>query len=358
MRQDRRCPSRKFQQRRGPKRAGLVDQRGLRRFLVLFGRDFDQPQRPLFAQRNKIAVDVEQRRAGQVRLAPHDFAAGQLDAPQFSVRVVATARTIQITVAMDCRAPVGLHRLVAPPVGIGPNHVVTARSKLQQRASRTVGFGNEHLVADDHRVAGVDALQFRRPPGKMEIDRPSARVEAQQSPAGEHKTPLPAADFGQCRAGIAGQFVSQFVLHFATELVEGDDARTVGPSLFQVAGGRGGFGPAPPDLDEQQILEDDRCAADAEEVFHDAKFGWRVDLPDELAGPGVDAVQHPLGAEDVDPVVIDQGRWRADRYRIRRCRRNRRDNRIARAVCRFRFPRPAGGRGPPGDRIGTDGLRW
>ena len=46
VRQDRRRPGRKFQQRRGAKRSGLVDQHRLRRFFVLFGRGFDQPQLP------------------------------------------------------------------------------------------------------------------------------------------------------------------------------------------------------------------------------------------------------------------------------------------------------------------------
>ena len=142
----------------------------------------------------------------------------------------------------------------------------------------------------------------------MKIERPLARVEAQQSAASKHKAPLSAADFGQRRAGVTGQLVSQLVLHFAGPLVEGDDGGAVGPSPVQTAAGRSRFGPAATDLDDQQIPEDDRCAADAEKVFHDAKVGCGIDFPNGLAGLSVDAVQHSLGAENVDPVVIDDRR--------------------------------------------------
>src|SRR5262249_11868883 len=56
-------------------------------------------------------------------------------------------------------------------------------------------------------------------------------------------------------------------------------------------------------------LFDDRGGGDAEEVRHHAELGRRVHLPEGF-GPLVveaEAVQHPLGAEDVNAVVLDDG---------------------------------------------------
>ena len=62
------------------------------------------------------------------------------------------------------------------------------------------------------------------------------------------------------------------------------------------------------DLGDQQIAFDDRRAADAEEVLHDAELGrWCRPSRLQLAVVGSQAVEHPFGAIDVDAAVAHDG---------------------------------------------------
>ena len=58
------------------------------------GIDLQQPEHPVLAQADEVAVDEEQRAPGQPILAPSNLAGLQLDAAQFRPRGAATARSI------------------------------------------------------------------------------------------------------------------------------------------------------------------------------------------------------------------------------------------------------------------------
>src|SRR5207245_11070151 len=67
-------------------------------------------------------------------------------------------------------------------------------------------------------------------------------------------------------------------------------------------------GRADADHDEQQVAFDHRGASDAEEILHDAEFLGRVHLPQFfglLIVNVLQAVEHALGAEDIDAVAVD-----------------------------------------------------
>ena len=124
-----------------------------------------------------------------------------------------------------------------------------------------------------------------------------------QSAPGEREAPAAAADRGQLRRGIAGQLVGDGVLHLAGALVEGHDARAVALHAVHVESpGVLRLGRAAADHHDQQVALDDRRAAHAEEVLHDAELPGRIDLPQRLAVLGAHAVEHPLGAEQIDAV--------------------------------------------------------
>src|SRR5262249_5251407 len=129
--------------------------------------------------------------------------------------------------------------------------------------------------------------------------------EADQTAAGEQEAPAAAADGGQHRAGIAGQLIGDAVLDLAGVLVEGDQAAAVALQVLEVhavAAGR-----AAADLHQQQVALDDRCADDAEEVLDDPELLPRVHLPDEFAVGRPHAVEHALGAVDVDARAVHDG---------------------------------------------------
>src|SRR5688572_9738022 len=88
------------------------------------------------------------------------------------------------------RVPVKLHRLVATAKLVLPDYVVSARLEFQQRAPRSVGLGNKHLVAHDHRTARVDTFELRRPPGEVEVNLASRRVEHHQPAASKDEAAL------------------------------------------------------------------------------------------------------------------------------------------------------------------------
>src|SRR5262245_38588056 len=96
--------------------------------------------------------------------------------------------TIQIAVVNDRRPPVALHALLVL-LGFIPDDVVAAGLDLEQRAAGAVGFGNEHLVVDDNRIRGIDALKIFGPPGKVELNFAGLRLKSDQSAACEDESP-------------------------------------------------------------------------------------------------------------------------------------------------------------------------
>ena len=112
---------------------------------------------------------------------------------------------------------------------IFPHHVVCARPHPQQRTADFIRFGDEHRVAGDHRRAGVDAVQILGPPRIFEIDFAGVGSNATNPPRAKHEAPSPAADRGQRRAGVGGQFIGDLIFHGPGALVERDDSA---PSPF------------------------------------------------------------------------------------------------------------------------------
>src|SRR5260370_171496 len=114
----------------------------------------------------------------------------------------------------------------------------------------------------------------------MKIDLAASWFHGGQSAAGKDETPAPAADCGQRRDGVAGQFVRNLVADRAGELVKGDDAGMVPFQLRRRK--RSTSRGAAADLSDQQITLNDRRTADTEEVLHKPKLGFRIVLPDRL----------------------------------------------------------------------------
>ena len=56
---------------------------------------------------------------------------------------------------------------------------------------------------------------------------------------------------------------------------------------------------------DEQIAIDDRHAADAEEVLLEVVLRLGIDLPEFLAVVASEAVEHPLGAVDVNAIAVD-----------------------------------------------------
>ena len=180
-----------------------------------------------------MPVDIEERSESQARLAPGHLAGLPLDAPQLGSAGIPPARSIQVSLVVDRRVPVRLHRLVTAR-RVAPDHFVSARRDAQQRASRAVRLGDEHLVGDDDGRGGVDTVAEPGAPRVMKLDFASKRVEPDQPAAGKHEAPAPAADRRQSRRGVAGQLVAERVLHFARSLVKGHDPRAVAHRAIQV----------------------------------------------------------------------------------------------------------------------------
>src|SRR5262245_46338160 len=82
----------------------------------------------------------------------------------------------------------------------------------------------------------------------------------------------------QQRAGVTGQFVGDAVADLARALVERHHAAAVALEAGEVV--RVAPLGAAADLHDQQVVLDDRRAADAEEVLHDAEPVARVHLPE------------------------------------------------------------------------------
>src|SRR5262249_22598600 len=217
------------------------------------------------------------------------------------------AAAVQVAAHMNRRHPVGHHTLLASLAGVGPHFLVpAARLQLQKRATDLVALGDEDLVADDDRVAGVDALDKFRPPPVVEVHFPGARLHRQQPAARKEQAQAALADGDDDRRGVAGEFVADLVLDLARVLVERHQGGAVAADVLD------GFVAVPrraaTDLYQEQVALDERRAADAEEVLHDAELLVRVDLPGRLAVRHAHAVEHAFGAEDVDAVAVHDRR--------------------------------------------------
>src|SRR5262249_34359424 len=101
---------------------------------------------------------------------------------------------------------------------------------------------------------------------------------------------------------VTRQLVGDAVAYLAGELVEGDEAAAVSLEVH-----RDFRTPArtAADVDQEQVAFNDRRAADAEEVLHDAEVGAGVHLPDGLAVQDPHAMEYALGTVDVDAVAVD-----------------------------------------------------
>ena len=152
-------------------------------------------------------------------------------------------------------------------------------------------------------IAGIGAFEDLGPPGKVKVDLAVGRVEGEQTAAGQDEAPAPAVDGRQHRTGIAGQLVADAVADLAGAFVEGDDARLVALDVAEmdlIAAGR-----TAAHLHDEQVAFHHRRAADAEEVLHDAELRPFIDLPDDLAVLGVDAVEHAFDAVAKDQIAVD-----------------------------------------------------
>src|SRR5262249_40681301 len=238
-----------------------------------------------------------------VLLAPEHLAGVEVNAAQLGVALVAPAAAVQIPLIVDRCHPVTLHALVvALLVLVAPEHLGAARLDLQQRGAGTVCLGDKDPVADNDRIAGVDALDGTSAPGEVKLLLAGGGVEGNQPAAGKYKAPVLLADCGQHRAGVTGQFPGSAPLLLAGALVEGDDTGAVALESGEVdlvTAGR-----AAADLHDQQVSLDDRGAADAEEVLHHPVVLPRVHLPERLAAGGAQAVQHSPPALKVDALAI------------------------------------------------------
>ena len=142
----------------------------------------------------------------------------------------------------------------------------------------------------------------------MEILTAGNRVEADQAAPGEDECPRTAGDCRERGARVTGQLVAEAVADNARPLVEGHNAGAVSPNAVELPRGNltAGGGRAA-DGGDQQVSRDNRRAPDAEEVRYHAEGGGCVHLPDHGAVGNREAVQHPLGPDDVDAVIVDNG---------------------------------------------------
>src|SRR5262249_17781816 len=88
-------------------------------------------------------------------------------------------------------------------------------------------------------------------------------------------------------------------------LVEGDHSTAVAPDVHER------FRPAVPGtaahLGDEQVAFDYRHAGNAKKILQHIEPGLCVHLPNHLAVAGPHAIQHPLGAIDLDPVAVHHG---------------------------------------------------
>src|SRR5687768_17278882 len=104
----------------------------------------------------------------------------------------------------------------------------------------------------------------------------AGRLEPDQSTTGKDKAPPTHIDGSYDGARVAGQLVGQPILFLAGPFVEGHDSRTVAghaPRIHRWASGR-----TAADEHDQVLSLDDRRAADAKEILHNAVFLSRVDF--------------------------------------------------------------------------------
>jgi hypothetical protein len=205
----------------------------------------------------------------------------------------------------------------------------------QQRGARTVRFRNEDLIVDNHRTAGVDAFELRRPPRELEVDFPRRRIKHNESAPRKNKAPrrikAPGSaggrtangrtfarfvprrsrrlQLGDHGTGVTRQFIGRLPTNLTGQFVERYHAAavTVDLPLGCINIGRPARRAAP-DVRNQEIAPHNRRPADAEEVFHHAKLFRRVDLPDFLPVNHLHASQSSLGAHEVNPIPVDHGR--------------------------------------------------
>src|SRR5581483_1328201 len=236
------------------------------------------------------------------RLAPLDLTGRQLDAPQLGLRRVPAAGAVDVAVDVDGSVPVALQLLAARAGVVLPDDLGAARRDAEQHTAAAVALGQQHPIADDNRVGRVDALQRLGPPRELERDVSCGRLEPDEPVPRPVQPEPPAADLGNGRAGIAGQFVGGAVPLLAGALVEHNDAAAVALQVAEVVRLRAGRAAA--DRDDQQVPFDERRPADAEEVLDDVVLRLRIDVPERLAVGRPDAVQHALGAVGVDAVAV------------------------------------------------------
>src|SRR5206468_9382441 len=136
-------------------------------------------------------------------------------------------------------------------------------------------------VSDAVLVAGDAAPPGPRPTEEVALDLARVRLEPHQAAARQHEAPAPAVDGRQHGAGVARQFVSNPVHHFAGALLERNNPAAVALQFveFQLVAARR----TAADLRNQEITFDHGRTADAEEILDDAEFGDGVHLPERLA---------------------------------------------------------------------------
>ena len=146
-------------------------------------------------------------------------------------------------------------------------------------------------------------------PGELKINFARLRLEPDQTAAREIETPASAIDGGEDRTGIRGKFIRDFVNHFARELIEGHDSRSVSLGLAKIF--RSKPLRAAANGDDEQIPLHDRHTANAKEVLVNMKRLLRAEAPNLLTIFNLDADQHSLWTKDVDAIVIDDrtGTW-------------------------------------------------
>ena len=273
------------------------------------GRRLEDSKRAVFAEAHELAVDEQQRRAAHVRFAPHHLAGLPFDAAQLGLGGVVAARSVKIALVFDRRVPMKSHRLIAAAIAVVPHFHELCSVEADDGAADLVGFGDEYLVADDDGRRGVDAFELACTPREFGNRLPFLGVDRQQAVAGEHEDDVAAGDFGGNRTGIAGEVVAGLPADCAGRFVERDDGGTVGVDLAvgRVNIGRAA-GRAAADVDEQQVVPNERRAADAEKVFHDVELFGRIDPPHGMAVGDADALQHAFGAERVNVWAIDDRR--------------------------------------------------
>ncbi len=140
----------------------------------------------------------------------------------------------------------------------------------------------------------------------MKINLSRRWFQGRQTAARKDETAAAAIAGAQHRAGIAGQLIADLVADLAGELIESDHAAAV--ALLIQAGKLSAAGRTAADLGDQQVSLNHGRAADAEEILHHAKLGFRVNLPQQLAVLHAHAAEHAVGAVDVNAVAVDDGR--------------------------------------------------